>query len=612
MELSEHPHFNQLIANIKLEGEAQEEKYSPLGGTNFKQLKAEGVLLHPLKITRKSYGYAEYPEIAFQVLYPVESSVFKNGSSIQLFLENEAPINGMLLYLEGNKGELRLFAPDFPDWIEERGIGVQLVPDQRTIEQMLKAMKSIPENSRLSRLFLVAHTPIPSASPTVVSTKITQFQSNTLNNSQKSAVEQSYAATDFHIIHGPPGTGKTTTLVELVYQLHKSKERIVISAPSNAAIDHLGLQLAKIKLPFIRIGNTTKINEALLPYTIEGKMEKANLKTTIKNLRIQSEQLRKMAHQYKRNFGKSERDQRKLLLQEVKSIRKEIRSLQEAFEEKEFAQTKIILGTPVGIQDAHFEDDSFDTLIFDEAGQCLEPLSWMLFGKAKKLILAGDPYQLPPTVISYAAESKGFSKSLLEHLIANNHTTSFLDTQYRMQSNIAEYSNEFFYKGELKTGTSEIENHVSIHFYDSAGADFSENLNSESFSIMNEAELNLVSKIVDKHAIDSTKTAFISPYSGQVHLAKQELVDFKRISTIDSFQGQEEETIIISLVRSNAEQIIGFLKDYRRMNVALTRAKKQLFIIGDSATLGGDSFYSGLIDFIEKKGGYHSVWELEI
>lgn len=612
MEISDHTHYKRLIANIKLEGEAQEEKYSPLGGSNFKQLKAEGVLLHPLKITRKSYGYAEYPEITFQVLYPIESNVFKNGSSIQLFLENEAPINGMLLYLEGNKGELRLFAPDFPDWIEERGIGVQLVPDQRTIEQMLKAIKSIPENERLSRLFGYAHSIIPTGVQVETTKKFTHFLNNTLNTSQKTAVERSYVTSDFHIIHGPPGTGKTTTLVELIYQLHQSKERVLISAPSNAAIDHLGLQLAKIKIPFIRIGNTTKINEALLPFTIEGKMEKANLRTTIKNLRIQSEQLRKMAHQYKRNFGKSERDQRKLLLQEVKSIRKEIKDLQKAFEEKEFEQTSIIIGTPVGIQDAHFEDNSFDTLIFDEAGQCLEPLSWMLFGKAKKLILAGDPFQLPPTVISYEAENKGFSKSLLEHLILNKHPTSFLDTQYRMQSNIAEYSNQFFYKGELKTGTSEIENHVSLHFYDTAGADFAENFNSESFSIMNEAELNLVSKIVTEHTIDPSKTAFISPYSGQVHLAKQELTEFKRISTIDSFQGQEEETIIISLVRSNTEQIIGFLKDYRRMNVALTRAKKQLFIIGDSATLGNDSFYSGLIDFIENKGGYHSVWELEI
>ena len=599
----------QLIECVKIESKAQEEKFSVKNGANFKQLKAEGFLLHPIKITRKSYGYADYPELAFQVLYPSESNAFKNGASIQVVYENEEPLKGLLLYLDGNKGELRLFAPDFPDWLEDRGIGVQLTPDQRTNEVMLNALKKIEDTHYLRELFDTIHSMQDDQQTINLSGKLV-FKNTTLNSSQQIAVANGMAERQLQIIHGPPGTGKTTTLVELIYQLHLDKKRILITAPSNTAVDHLGIQLTKIGLNFLRVGNNSKVNETLLPYTIEGKMGEAKLKTTIKNLRIRSEQLRKMANQYKRNFGKAERDQRKLLLQEVKNIRKEIRKLQTDFETEVYEQNSILIGTPIGINDCHFKEFEFDVLMIDEAGQCLEPLAWVLFDKAKRIILAGDPFQLPPTVISFEAEKKGLNISILEQLINNNHSTNFLDTQYRMTSTIAEYSNRYFYKGALKSVNPITENEISIHFYDSAGADFVESFHEQSFSIFNELELDFVPKIVENHHLEIHKTAFITPYSGQLQLAKTMLSNFKRVSTIDSFQGQEEESIIISLVRSNSEQQIGFLTDYRRMNVALTRAKKQLFIIGDSSTLGNDDFYSGLISFIESKNGYHSVWEL--
>jgi len=611
-----HPHLSQLIANVQLESDAQEDKYSSKQGANYKQLKAEGVLLQPIKVHRKTYGYADYPEITFSVLYPSESNAFRNGASIQLICDNEDPVKGLLLYLDGNKGEVRLFAPDFPDWIEDRGVGIQLVPDQRTNTMMLKSLKLIPDSKKLSQLFQSIHSK-QSNEPMEKQLSTISFNNHQLNDSQKNAVENGLIDQQITIVHGPPGTGKTTTLVELVQQLVARDKRVLISAPSNTAIDHIGLQLAsskinqQAKIDFLRVGNNTKVDERLQGYTIEGKMEEAKLKTTIKNLRIRSEQLRKMSHQYKRNFGKAERDQRKLLMQEVKSIRSEIKTLQHSFEETLFEKAQVIIGTPIGLCDNGFQPDEFDVLIIDEAGQCLEPLAWVLFDFAQRYVFAGDPFQLPPTVISREAEKKGFSVSILEQLLINNHPTNFLDTQYRMTSSIAEYSNQFFYEGRLKSLSSTVENETSIYFYDTAGADYTEAFNEHSFSISNEQELNFVNKLVSEHGIDPTKTSFITPYSGQLLLAKNTLQNFSRISTIDSFQGQEAETIIISLVRSNSEQEIGFLADYRRMNVALTRAKKQLFIIGDSATLGNDSFYSGLIAFIEANNGYHSVWELD-
>lgn len=611
-----HPHLAQLIANVQLESNAQEEKYSPQSGTNYKQLKAEGVLLQPIKVHRKTYGYADYPEITFSVLYPSESNAFRNGASIQLVYENEDPVKGLLLYLDGNKGELRLFAPDFPDWMEDRGVGIQLVPDQRTNTIMLKSLKAIPESKKLSQLFQSIHSKQMNESIEQKESTI-EFNNHQLNESQKNAVQNGLIDQEITIIHGPPGTGKTTTLIELVQQLVAQDKRVLISAPSNTAVDHIGIQLAiskginQPKIDFLRVGNNTKVDERLQAYTIEGKMEEAKLKTTIKNLRIRSEQLRKMSHQYKRNFGKAERDQRKLLLQEVKSIRAEIKALQHSFEETLYEKANVIIGTPIGLCDNGFEADEFDVLIIDEAGQCLEPLAWVLFDFAKRFVFAGDPFQLPPTVISREAEKNGFSVSILEQLLKNNHATNFLDTQYRMTSSIAEYSNQFFYEGRLKSLSSTVENETSIHFYDTAGADYAEAFNDQSFSISNEQELNFVAKLATHHQIDTSKSSFITPYSGQLLLAKNTLKNFSRISTIDSFQGQEADTIIISLVRSNSDQEIGFLADYRRMNVALTRAKKQLFIIGDSATLGNDSFYSGLIAFIEANNGYHSVWELD-
>jgi ATP-dependent RNA/DNA helicase IGHMBP2 len=319
-----------------------------------------------------------------------------------------------------------------------------------------------------------------------------------------------------------------------------------------------------------------------------------------------------MALKYKRSFGKEEREQRNLLFKEVKDIRLQIKKLQAYNEEKLYEQADVILGTPIGLYDADLRYLKCNTLVMDEAGQCIEPLAWCVFPLAQKYILAGDHLQLPPTVLSSEAAQLGFNTSILESAIKNMQPVFLLNTQYRMRQPIAGFSNQYFYGGKLMTDESLLSTASHLTFIDTAGSGFNEKYGQDGTSLKNEGELQIVNKIIETENIDPELTAFISPYAGQVAAAKDLLPDQMRISTIDSFQGQEQHTIILSLVRSNDEGIIGFLKDYRRMNVALTRAKEQLYVIGDSSTLGNDGFFIAFLKYVEASGNYRTVWEWEL
>jgi len=224
--------------------------------------------------------------------------------------------------------------------------------------------------------------------------------------------------------------------------------------------------------------------------------------------------------------------------------------------------------------------------------------------------LAGDHLQLPPLVFSQDAIDMGYDKSILELGFQKSKNIYFLDTQYRMKSSIAAFSSNYFYNGELKTADSLTDNSSHILFYDTAGAGYEEVQGEGGKSLFNNGELDFVNKLMEHLKINTSDLAFISPYSSQIEKAKSTLPREVKVSTIDSFQGQEKHTIIISLVRSNNEGVIGFLKDYRRMNVAMTRAKERLIIIGDSSTVGSDPFYERLLNYIESIESYKSVWEL--
>lgn len=603
-----HPHQQNLLNCISLEMKEQEDRYGVNGTEGFKQLKALGAMLHPINVVRKSFGYADYPEISFKLPYASDTSAFKDSSAVECVIEGEESVKGTLLSLDGQKGMVRLFAPDFPDWIEDRGVGLKLAPDHFTSECMKTAVKGIGERTEMSKLFSLIH------GDTTFGSKVTDqspldVQNEQLNESQRSAVNGILNTEGLTILHGPPGTGKTTTLIEGILQLIKQGKRVLVTAPSNAAVDNVAKGLLKYDVNILRVGNTTKVDDAIFPHTLEGRMKDSKESKEIKKLKIKAEELRRMSYQYKRNFGKAEREQRRALMQEVKRIRKEIKDIRDYSAHKCFKSADVVLGTPIGIHNAVKKDADFDIVIMDEAGQAIEPLAWVVFPFAENWVLAGDPFQLPPTVLSDEAARKGLNVSILEESFKQCDNIYFLDTQYRMRESIAQFSNDYFYEGKLKTPSGLENNSAHVLFYDTAGTGFEEKTGEDGRSLSNEGELEIIQKIIEANNWEENDIGFISPYAGQVQMAKNMFPKTIKVSTIDSFQGQEMPVIIVSLVRSNPEGNIGFLKDYRRMNVALTRAKEQLVVIGDSTTIGLDKFYDRFLKYTETIEGYQSAWE---
>ncbi len=596
-----------LLQCIALEEKAQQEKYNLNEQHTLKQLKAEGLALHPLQVTNKSFGFADYPEVSFRLAFPPEQNAFRGGAAIELFCAGEEAVKGVLLELSENKGLVRLHAPDWPDWIEEKGIGIKLAPDTHTTQVMRNAIKQIDQQPLQLKFFNAIYgieNKLEQAEP--LSNLVTL---NNLNESQKIAVQKVMANNSICIVHGPPGTGKTTTLLAAVEQLVKQGKKIVVAAPSNAAVDYFAKKLIEKGIAILRVGNTSKVNEAVFAHTPEGRLQNnAQQLKEIKQLKQQAEAFRKMALSYKRQFGKAEREQRNLLFKEVKSIRTSIAKIQDYNEEKLYAEAEVILGTPVGLHDSKAKQQQIDTLFIDEAGQCLEPLAWTIFPLATKIVLAGDHLQLPPTVLSDEAMQKGFNQSILERCVAHLSNITLLDTQYRMRASIAGFSSAYFYKGLLQTPIHLLDVEPNITFIDTAGTGFEEKSTDTGVGLQNEGEVKLVQNIIEEQGYLPSDTVIISPYNGQVALLKTLLSNFT-VSTIDSFQGQEKAHVIISLVRSNDDQVIGFLKDYRRMNVAITRAKEKLYIIGDSSTIAQDHFFKELLAYIESNGRYKSAWE---
>lgn len=608
-----HPHIVKLLQCIELEEKEQVKRYSLDQQHTLKSLKAEGLALHPISVTRKNFGYADYPEISFRLNFPAEINLFKDGAAIECFSAGEEPVKGILISLDGKVGEFRLFAPDFPDWIEDDGVGIKLAPDQRTTTIMKTALKELENNKELYTLFEEFHdVSFQKKNPSVITPASYDFYNKYLNESQQRAVTAITQNEKITIVHGPPGTGKTTTLIEAILQLTKTGEKVLVSAPSNTAVDNIAKGLIAKNVRVLRVGNTSKVDETIFSHTPEGRLANGGQQKEIKDLKIRAEQFRKMALKYKRSYGKAEREQRNLLLKEVKSIRSEIKKIQAYNEARLFTEAEVILGTPIGLYDAKINHIKFHTLLIDEAGQCIEPLAWCIFPLANKYVLAGDHLQLPPTVLSNEAVQMGFNQSMLEIAIKTVSDVYLLNTQYRMRQAIAEFSGNYFYNGLLLSAPHLANNGSHINFIDTAGSGYNETQGDNGMSLQNEGELTIAQKLIETEALDISSTAFISPYAGQVAAAKELLPKQMRISTIDSFQGQEKETIIISLVRSNDDGDIGFLRDYRRMNVALTRAKEQLFVIGDSATIGADAFYNSFLGYVEKHGNYKTVWEFEM
>lgn len=607
--------LQKLLRCIDLEEEEQLRRYGRWNtssdglGMSLKQLKAEGVALHPVQIVRKHFGYADYPEMAFRLVYPAGSHQFRDGAAIECFRDGEESVKGILLNLDQNQGEFRLFAPDYPEWIDDEGVGIKLTPDTRTTKIMKQALTVVSEQPLLLRRFNQLH---EGTTPTTPVTEVMLHPTSLnarLNDSQLQAVRAISQGQPLTIVHGPPGTGKTTTLVAAAQQLVSQGEKVVVSAPSNMAVDHFTRGLIRAGIQVLRVGNTSKVSLDILAHTPEGKLSLSKYHKDIKQLKIQAEDYRRMALKYKRHFGKEEREQRALLFKEVKQIRAEIKKLEAYHEEKLLEEAQVICGTPIGLYDAGLTRISFHSLIIDEAAQCLEPLAWVIIPLAERLVLAGDHHQLPPTILSAAAQRLGYDRSILEVAITLHPQIFFLNLQYRMRPMIAGFSNAYFYGSRLLTAPALQDTAMHVTFIDTAGSATSEEAGIDGLSRQNPGELKIIESLLMQDELNKEETVLITPYAAQATLAQQMFPSSLRVSTIDSFQGQEYPTVLISLVRSNDDGDIGFLKDYRRMNVALTRAKDALYVVGDSATLGHDPFYVAFLDYVEKHGAYKTIWE---
>lgn len=607
-----HPALQKLLQGIDLEEQEQVKRYKLDQSHSLKQLKAEGLALHPIIVTRKNFGYADYPEVSFKLTFPPEQTMFRDGAAIECFTAGEEPVKAVLLSLDGKNGEFRLFAPDFPDWIEDDAVGIKLAPDTRTTTIMKKVLAELENNQPLFELFQQLHDGEKPGTDAPISTGALMYKNNSLNESQRRAVAGMLLNKRLCILHGPPGTGKTTTLIEGIVQLVRAGEKIVVTAPSNTAVDHLVKGLLQQGINVLRVGNTSKVDSEVFAHTPEGKLQNSKAQKEIRQLKIKAEEFRRMALKYKRNYGKAEREQRALLFKEVKNIRHEIKKWQAYNEEKLLAEASVIAGTPIGLFDAGISHLHFHTLVMDEAGQCIEPLAWCVFPMADRIVLAGDHNQLPPTVLSQEAARLGLQKSILEVAIEHSKAVYLLDTQYRMRPAIAGFSSQYFYNNLLKPAAHLRNQGEHLIFIDTAGSGYSEIHGPDGLSLQNPGELNIIRQVLATITSPISSLSVISPYAGQVTVAKDLLPTSLRISTIDSFQGQENEIIIVSLVRSNDEQEIGFLKDYRRMNVAMTRAKEQLIVIGDSATIGADGFYNAFLTYVEQHGTYRTAWEFEL
>ena len=567
----------------------------------------QGFAVYPLNVYSTSFNRLGQVIVEIEKVAYWPRMLSKGSPGRAYALNSEEFVNVTIGKLGYDKVELIPGADDIPDWIKGKKLALLVRPDDRSFREMERALAELSDkqNENFRSVFRIAY---GLKKQEVVSEP---FISDELNSSQLRAVQQIIGENKVVVVHGPPGTGKTTTLVQAIIELLKQNKRILVATPSNAAADHMIKSLLEFTKKVVRVGNVSRVDDDLEKHTLGMKVQVSEEAQLIKEYQKELNKVLKQANSFKRNFGHAERQDRRNLRSEVKLYRKQIKELEKFSYERILSQSRIAVGTLIGLCRTEIKAQKWDVVVIDEAAQAFEPACWAVASFGSRLVLAGDHKQLPPTLMQQFSLKAPY-QTLQEKIVENNPATvTFLDTQYRMDSIIKEFSNQQFYEGKLK---SKIDSSLSVVepfvFIDTAGCGFDEEF--KNGSRFNSGETNLVQKIIDVFGAEFNSIGVISPYSVQVKHLRDDLKEVlleKDIQTIDGFQGQERELIVISLVRSNSDGMIGFLKDYRRMNVALTRAKNKLIVIGDSATIGNDSFYNAFLSYVEKEGSYKSAWE---
>lgn len=521
--------------------------------------------------------------------------------------------SAVISYVQDNKMVVVLPGPQvLPELVVTGELGVQLYFDDTSYKTMFAALREVAEakGNRTARLREVLLGKAPA-----LRRETGPVRFPWLNASQEKAVNQVLCAKEVAVVHGPPGTGKTTTLVEAVYETLHRENQVMVSAQSNTAVDWIAEKLVDRGIPVLRIGNPTRVNDKMLAFTYERRFEAHSDYPELW-------QIRKTIREMTGRLRKSGREDRERLHNQLTKLRVRATGLEIRINTELFTEARVIACTLVGAASRVLERKRFSSLFIDEAAQAIEAACWIAISRADRVILAGDHCQLPPTIKCIEAARGGLGRTLLEKVVLHKpETMSLLKIQYRMHEDIMRFPSRWFYHDELEAAPEVkyrgiLDFDTPVSWIDTSELDLQEKAVAEGTGRLNTGEAELlvrelknymerigIRRILEEH-IDF---GVISPYRAQVHYLRHLLKKepFFRpcrrlitVHTVDGFQGQERDVIMISLVRANEKGQIGFLRDLRRMNVAITRARMKLLILGEAVTLTRHPFYRELYEYI--------------
>jgi len=515
---------------------------------------------------------------------------------------------------------------DLPD---ENQLAVVKLANDVTYKRLNSALKDLDKrvNSRLGDILLGEAEPsVPhqTLDPNIIDPGSQQirFNNSNLDDSQQEAVKFALKQRELAIIHGPPGTGKTTTVVELIVQAVRCGQKILVTAPSNIAVDNLLQRLVKERVRCVRLGHPARISGDLHKYSIDAQIKTSDQSQIVRDIYKEIDDI--LSNVKKKKEGRGFR--------EIKALRKELKERERKVLKEILSNAQVILGTLASSgADSPLKflpEDHFSMIVIDECSQSLEMSCWMVVGWASKLVLAGDHQQLPPTILCKKA-AKELEVTLMERMIGvhGNNVVRMLTTQYRMNQLIMQWSSDALYEGQVRAGSC-VANHVLadlpgvtrseltetvLLLIDTAGADMLEFSTLDGISKGNEGEASLVCQKVKElveFGLKQEDMAVITPYNLQVETIRMNLHNqYNRVEvhSVDGFQGREKEVVILSLVRSNPDREVGFLAEKRRLNVAVTRARRQVIMICDTETVSNDQFLDELVKYMSDHGRVETV-----